>query len=142
MERDLQGAKIERIGEGIKITFDSGILFDGVNRSTLRVPAQVNLQNLAVILNKYQDTEVLIEGHTDSTGPSEYNMDLSMRRAQSVANFLSNVQVSPVRFRIMGYGEDQPVASNETPEGRQTNRRVDIAIFANDKLKKVAKEQG
>jgi len=141
MERDLQGAKIERIGEGIKITFDSGILFD-VNRSTLRVPAQVNLQNLAAILNKYPDTEVLIEGHTDSTGPAEYNMDLSMRRSQSVANFLSNIQVSPVRFRIMGYGEDQPIATNDTPDGRQMNRRVDIAIYANDKLKKVAKNQG
>jgi outer membrane protein OmpA-like peptidoglycan-associated protein len=141
MERDLQGAQIERIGEGIKITFDSGILFD-VNRSSLRVPAQVNLQNLARILNKYPDTEILIEGHTDSTGPSEYNMDLSMRRAQSVANFLGNVQVSPTRFRIMGYGEDQPIASNDTPEGRQANRRVDIAIFANDKLKKVAKAEG
>lgn len=141
MERDLEGAKIERIGEGIKITFDSGILFD-VNRSTLKGPAQVNLQNLAAILNKYPDTEILIEGHTDSTGPAEYNMDLSLRRAQSVANFLSNVQVSPVRFRIMGYGEDQPIATNETPDGRQMNRRVDIAIYANDKLKKVAKEQG
>jgi len=140
MERDLEGAKIERIGEGIKITFDSGILFD-VNRSTLQVPAQVNLQNLAEILNKYPDTEILIEGHTDSTGPAEYNMDLSMRRAQSVANFLTNVQVSPVRFRIMGYGEDQPIASNDTQAGRQANRRVDIAIYANDKLKKVAKAQ-
>ena len=140
MEKDLEGAKIERIGEGIKITFDSGILFD-INRSTLRVPAQVNLQNLAKILNKYPDTEVLIEGHTDSTGPSEHNMDLSLRRAQSVANFMSNLEVSPVRFRIMGYGEDQPVASNDTPDGRQANRRVDIAIFANDKLKKTAQKQ-
>ncbi len=140
IERDLEGATVERIGEGIKITFDSGILFD-INRSTLRVPAQVNLQNLAKILNKYDDTEILIEGHTDATGSSDHNMDLSLRRAQSVANFMSNIEVSPVRFRIMGYGEDQPVADNETASGRQTNRRVDIAIFANDKLKKVAKNQ-
>jgi outer membrane protein OmpA-like peptidoglycan-associated protein len=137
MQQDLQGAKIERIGEGIKITFDSGILFD-VNKSTLRLPAQVNLQNLAGILNKYPDTEVLIEGHTDSTGPEDYNMDLSMRRSQSVANFLAGIQVSAARFHIMGYGEAQPVASNETTDGRQQNRRVDIAVYANDKLKKAA----
>lgn len=140
MERDLEGATIERIGEGIKITFDSGILFD-VNQSTLKVPAQVNLQNLAKILNKYEDTEILIEGHTDSTGPADHNMDLSLRRAQMVSNFMANIQVSPTRFRIMGYGEDQPIASNETSSGRQENRRVDIAIFANDKLKKAAKDQ-
>jgi outer membrane protein OmpA-like peptidoglycan-associated protein len=141
MERDLEGAKIERIGEGIKITFDSGILFD-INGSSLRVPAQVNLQNLAKILNKYEDTEILIEGHTDATGTQDHNMDLSLRRAQSVANYIANLQVSPARFRIMGYGEDQPIASNETTDGRQMNRRVDVAIFANDKLKKMARDQG
>lgn len=141
MERDLEGAKIERIGEGIKITFDSGILFD-VNKATLKPAAQANLQNLAQILNKYEDTDILIEGHTDSTGPAEYNLELSMKRAQSVSNFLAGLQVAPNRFRIMGYGEDQPIASNDTSAGRQQNRRVDIAIFANDKLKKVAKAEG
>ena len=140
IEQDLEGAQVERIGEGIKITFDSGILFD-INSSSLRGAAKTNLQNLAVILNKYQDTEVLIEGHTDSTGTSEHNLDLSLRRAQSVANQLTISQVASNRFRIMGYGEDQPVASNETAEGRQANRRVDIAIFANDKLKGVAKDK-
>jgi outer membrane protein OmpA-like peptidoglycan-associated protein len=114
MERDIEGAKIERIGEGIKITFASGILFD-VGKSAVKPVAQTNLQKLATILNKYDDTEILIEGHTDATGSEDSNMD---------------------------YGETQPIASNETVEGRQQNRRVDIAIFANDKLKKVAKEQG
>jgi outer membrane protein OmpA-like peptidoglycan-associated protein len=140
IEKDLEGARVERIGEGIKITFDSGILFD-INKSALRDPAKANLQKLAVILNKYEDTEVLIEGHTDSTGSSEHNMDLSLRRAQSVANYLGDNQVSPVRFRIMGYGEDQPIADNTTAEGRQLNRRVEIAIFANDKLKKAAMDK-
>jgi len=140
MERDLEGARIERIGEGIKITFDSGILFD-INKSDLRTASRTNLEKLAVILNKYEDTKILIEGHTDSTGPNDHNMDLSLRRAQSVANHLSAQQVSPVRLSIMGYGEDQPIADNETIEGRQLNRRVEIAIFANDKLKKVAQEK-
>jgi len=140
MRRDLEGATIERIGEGIKITFDSGILFD-IDKSAMRPEAMANLKNLAVILNKYEDTEVLIEGHTDATGPDEHNRELSIRRAQSVATTLSGQQVNPTRFTIMGYGEDQPVADNATATGRQQNRRVDIAIFANDKLKGVAKAE-
>jgi len=140
IERDLEGARVERIGEGIKITFDSGILFD-VNKSDLRPEAQTNLTNLAGILNKYSDTNVLIEGHTDSTGPDDYNLDLSKRRAQSVANHLSLQQVIATRFTIMGYGETQPIADNESTEGRQANRRVEIAIMANDKLKKQAEKQ-
>jgi outer membrane protein OmpA-like peptidoglycan-associated protein len=138
IERDLEGATVERIGEGIKITFDSGILFD-VNSAVLRTEAKTNLQNLAGILNKYEDTDVLIEGHTDSTGTADYNLELSLRRAQSVAAQLTTHQVIAIRCRIMGYGEDQPVATNATREGRQANRRVDIAIFANDKLKDAAR---
>ena len=141
MRRDLEGATIERVGEGIKITFNSGILFD-VNKSNLRPEAVTNLQKLAVILNKYEDTRILIEGHTDSTGTEEHNRDLSISRAQSVATTLSSDQVNATRFTIMGYGEAQPVADNGTAEGRQANRRVEIAIFANDKLKSVAKAEG
>jgi len=140
IERDLEGATVERIGEGIKITFDSGILFD-VNRAEVQPPAMDNLSNLAVILNKYDDTLILIEGHTDSTGSQEHNLGLSRSRAQAVANQLTAVQVDATRFTIMGYGEDQPVAENETYEGRQANRRVEIAIMANDDLKKVAEEK-
>jgi outer membrane protein OmpA-like peptidoglycan-associated protein len=140
MRRDLEGAKIERIGEGIKITFDSGILFD-INSSSLRPEAQMNLTELAQILKKYDKTNILIEGHTDATGPEEYNLQLSINRAQSVANHLNAQQVNPTRFNIMGYGETQPIATNETTDGRQMNRRVDIAIFANDKLKSVAEEE-
>ncbi|MFZ5979391.1 MAG: OmpA family protein [Candidatus Zixiibacteriota bacterium] len=140
IERDLEGARVERIGEGIKITFDSGILFD-VNSSSLRQVAKDNLGNLAVILNKYPDTEVLVEGHTDSTGSNDYNLDLSLRRAQSVANYMTGLNVLANRFRIMGYGEDQPIATNDTAEGRQANRRVEIAIFANDKLKDAARKK-
>ena len=140
IERDLEGARVERVGEGIKITFDSGILFD-INSSNLRPEAQQNLQKLAAILNKYPDTDILVEGHTDSTGPSEHNLHLSIRRAQSVANFMSTLQVMATRFRIMGYGEHQPIVSNDTSQGRQANRRVEIAIFANDKLKGIAKSK-
>ncbi len=140
MKRDLEGARIERVGEGIKITFNSGILFD-VNKAELRGEAKTNLEKLAVILNKYPDTKIVVEGHTDSDGSDDYNLNLSRLRAQSVSNFIATSQVDPTRFTIMGYGETQPVAGNDTPEGKQQNRRVEIAIFANDKLKGVAKQQ-
>jgi outer membrane protein OmpA-like peptidoglycan-associated protein len=140
IERDIEGATVERVGEGIKITFDSGIMFD-FDKSLLRVEAQENLADLAVILNKYEDTDILIEGHTDATGTDEYNLQLSERRAESVASQLSVAEVSSGRFTIMGYGEVQPIADNSTGEGRQQNRRVEIAIMANDKLKKAAEDK-
>lgn len=140
IERDLDGATVERVGEGIKITFDSGILF-AVGKSDLQSEARTNLTNLATILNKYPDTAVLIEGHTDATGSDESNLTLSRNRAQSVANFLEAQQVMSTRFTIMGYGESQPIATNDTAEGRQANRRVELAIMANDKLKKVAEQK-
>jgi outer membrane protein OmpA-like peptidoglycan-associated protein len=140
MERDLEGAKIERIGEGIKVTFDSGLLFE-VDKAALNDNSKANLTNLAVILNKYDDTEVLLEGHTDATGTEEHNLELSRARSQSVANFLAGQNVNATRFTIMGYGEMQPVATNETVGGRQENRRVEVAIYANDKLKKAAENK-
>lgn len=140
LEQDIDGAKIERVGEGIKITFDSGILFD-VNKATLKPASMTNLQKLATILNKYPDTNVLVEGHTDNTGSDEYNLELSEKRAKSVSNYLASLKVDPTRFTIMGYGESQPIADNETVEGRTQNRRVDLAIMANEKLKKVAEQK-
>lgn len=140
MRRDLEGAKIERVGEGIKITFDSGILFD-LNSALLRPVAEQNIQDLSRILKKYDDTNILVEGHTDSTGTDSYNQELSERRAKSVSNYAIGVGVDPSRFTTVGYGENQPVASNETAAGRQQNRRVEIAIFANDDLKEAAKEK-
>lgn len=140
MKRDIAGAKVERVGEGIRITFDSGILFD-VNRAELKATSKQNISKLAEILNKYPDTEILLEGHTDATGTEEHNLELSRLRAQAVANFIASLKVDPSRFTIMGYGEGQPVSDNTTETGRATNRRVEIAIMANEKLKKVAKEQ-
>jgi outer membrane protein OmpA-like peptidoglycan-associated protein len=140
IERDLEGARIERVGEGIKITFDSGLLFD-INRADVKPPSRENLVRLAEILNKYPDTLVLIEGHTDITGPYEYNMTLSRNRAHAVAAVLAGQNVDATRFTIMGYGPDQPLFDNDTPEGRAGNRRVDLAIMANDRLKRVAKDQ-
>jgi outer membrane protein OmpA-like peptidoglycan-associated protein len=140
MERDLEGARIERVGEGIKITFPGGILFD-VDRAEVRGEAVDDLTKLARILNKYDDTNVLIEGHTDATGTEQYNMDLSVRRASSVATLLAVQNVSRDRLDAVGYGELRPTASNDTADGRQRNRRVEVAIWANDDLKKAAERQ-
>jgi outer membrane protein OmpA-like peptidoglycan-associated protein len=139
MRKDIKGAKIERIGEGIKITFDSGLMFD-VNKYDLRTASQENLNKLAAILNKYPDTNILVEGHTDSTGTREINMPLSENRAKAVSDFLAKLNVLSSRFTVHGYGPDQPIGDNATVDGRQQNRRVDLAIMANDKLKKIAQE--
>lgn len=141
MRRDLEGAKVERIGEGIKITFDSGLLFD-INKYDLRSESRDNIVKLAAILNKYPDTNILIEGHTDSTGTRKINQPLSENRAKAVSAFLAQQNVLSNRFTVMGYGPDQPIAPNDTVEGRQQNRRVDLAIMANEKLKRIAKDQG
>lgn len=140
MERDLEGARIERIGEGIKITFAGGILFD-VDRAELRPEAQAELVKLGRILNKYEDTNIMVEGHTDATGTEEHNMQLSLRRSESVATFLAVQSVARDRLSAVGYGEIQPIASNDTVDGRQQNRRVEVAIWANDKLKDAARKQ-
>jgi outer membrane protein OmpA-like peptidoglycan-associated protein len=127
IERDIEGAKVERVGEGIKITFSSGILFD-VDKSNLKDPYKGELSQLATILNKYDDTNILLAGHTDATGSDEYNLDLSRRRAGSVANYLAGQNVNRARFTTEGYGKTDPIASNETAEGRSQNRRVEVAI--------------
>ena len=137
MENDIAGAKIERVGEGIKITFDSGILFE-TNSSTLQSQAKTNISKLAVVLNKYPDTNILITGHTDFDGTEQYNLDLSERRAKSVSDYTMGQGVNSSRLSVIGLGELEPVATNETVEGKQLNRRVEIAIFANEDLKKAA----
>jgi len=139
MREDMKDARIERIGEGIKITFDSGILF-AINSSDLQSTARQNIESLAVVLNKYSDTNILVEGDTDNTGTEEYNQKLSERRAQSVADYLKGQGIPGSRISTIGLGELNPVASNDTEYGRSLNRRVEVAIFANDKLKKAAEK--
>jgi outer membrane protein OmpA-like peptidoglycan-associated protein len=139
IRRDISNAKVERVGEGIKITFNSGILFD-VGASNLRPAAQANTSQLAKILIKYKDTNILIEGHTDSTGSEKMNIALSEDRASSVSRRLKSQGVVGGRITTVGYGENQPIANNGSVAGRQENRRVEVAIFANEKLKRAAKE--
>ena len=139
LRKDLEGAEIERVGEGIKITFREGIQFP-VNSSTLSEASKTNLTDLAETLKKYDDTNVLIEGHTDITGTREHNMGLSEDRAESVAEYLEGLGVASKRITTEGYGPDQPVGDNKSDYGRQQNRRVEVAIFANEKLKRKAEK--
>lgn len=140
MQRDLEGAKIERVGEGIKITWASGILFD-VNSSDLRPVAKSNLTDLARILNKYPGSNIQVDGHTDSTGTADWNMDLSKRRAESVGMYLGQQGVEFARLKMVAWGETMPAETANTTEGLQANRRVEVGIFANDELKKAAEKQ-
>lgn len=139
LEEDLEGAEVERVGEGIKITFDSGILF-GFDDSKVSPEAESNIVEMAEILKKYSDTEILIEGHTDNIGTANYNMKLSEARAEAVALKLTALEVPSSRVDIEAHGEELPVADNDTPEGRQQNRRVEIAIMANEQLKEAAED--
>ena len=139
LQRDMQNAKVERVGEGIKITFDSGILFD-TNSATLRAASQTEIQKMAAVLQKYPDTNVLVEGHTDNTGSDAINNPLSQRRAQAVADYTTAQGVDASRVTTQGYGASQPIADNTTEAGRQANRRVEIAIYANEKMKKAAEK--
>lgn len=139
MEEDLEGAKVERVGEGIKVTFDSGILFE-INSFELSEASKTEIGKLAEILNKYEDTNIMFAGYTDDTGREEYNLELSEKRAKAVAEYAAFTGVDATRMTITGYGEADPIADNSTEAGRTENRRVEVAIWANDKLKKAAEK--
>lgn len=138
LQEDLEGAEVERVGEGILITFDSGLLFD-VDSYQLRPATKDDLREMAQTLKKYEDTNIIVEGHTDATGSEEYNMTLSRNRAGTVQKYLIDQGVRPGRLSAIGYGETKPVATNETSAGRQENRRVEVAIYANEEMKEAAK---
>ena len=135
LEDELPGATVERVGEGIQVTFDSGILFD-FDSFVLRPEARVNLTNLAASLNRYADSEVLIVGHTDSRGDDAYNQRLSENRSGAAKSYLTQQGVDATRIRAVGMGETEPVATNDTDAGRQENRRVEVAIFASEEYRK------
>ena len=127
--RELDGVTIQRVEEGIAVSFDSGILFD-FDSSDLRSEARENLRKLAQIMSEDDNTNLMIVGHTDSVGDENYNMGLSERRARSAANYMIIQGLDRSRVSIEGRGEYEPIDTNETDEGRQQNRRVEVAIFA------------
>jgi len=139
LEQDIPGATVRRVGEGIEVTFASGLLFD-FNSDQIRGDARRNLDVLANSLDKYPDTDLLIVGHTDAIGSDDYNMGLSIRRAESAAGYLES-RGTRTHIDTTGRGEREPVASNDTDEGRQQNRRVEVAIYASEALRDQAKRE-
>lgn len=135
LQDKLPNARVERIGEGIHITFDSGILFD-VNAANLRPTAEGNLNDLVASLEDYEGTEVLVVGHTDATGEAAYNQGLSERRAAAARNYLIGAGLESGRVQAVGRGEMEPIADNDSEAGRQANRRVEIAIFASEEMQR------
>lgn len=130
LARELEGAQVSRVGEGIAVTFDSGILFS-FDSAQLTADAQSNLRKLADSLKTEALTNVMIVGHTDSDGSDSYNQQLSERRGRSAEDYLASLDVASSRLASRGRGESEPITSNATDDGRRQNRRVEVAIYAN-----------
>ena len=138
LQQNIPGAKVQRVGEGIAVMFDSGLLFD-VNSDVIKGDARTNLDALAASLAKYPKSDLMIVGHTDATGTDSYNMALSKRRASSASSYLRGHGVDR-GIKALGRGETEPIASNDTDAGRQQNRRVEVAIYASSKLRAEAEK--
>ena len=139
---EIEEAKVESInnGEGLKVTFESGILFE-TNSSTLNTSSQGALTKFGQSLLNNPETKIVVSGHTDNTGSDAINQPLSENRALSVARFLQSKGVAGSRMTTVGNGSNQPVAVNTTENGRAQNRRVEVYIVPNEKMVKEAKEQ-
>jgi outer membrane protein OmpA-like peptidoglycan-associated protein len=140
IKKEVPGAKVERVGEGIVVEFNNKILF-GFDRSDLGDAAKTNLKQLVTILNKYPDTNIEIQGHTDDTGTESYNQTLSEKRAAAVSAYLKGLKVASSRIITKGYGETAPKYANDNEENRSLNRRVDFLITANEKMIEEAKKE-
>lgn len=143
IEEEIPGAEVERIDDGIVITFDenSGVYFD-TNMHDLKTESIQTLDKLSKVLQEYPDTDVLVVGHTDATGPRTFNMTLSEQRAKSVTHYFTNTKgISKARFTTEWFGPDNPVADNGTVEGRAKNRRVNVVIVPNKKMQEDAKRE-
>jgi len=142
IEQEIPGAEVERVGEGINVTFDesSGVYFD-TEKYNINAKSQTTLNKLADIFKEYPQSNVLVEGHTDNTGSDSYNLTLSKNRAQAVTGYLVDNGIDRGRFTTKWYGESQPKYDNTTADGRSKNRRVELAIVANEELKEQAKQE-
>jgi outer membrane protein OmpA-like peptidoglycan-associated protein len=140
LKQNIPGAVVERVGEGIQVTFESGLLFD-FDSDRVRPEAAANLRNLAASLDKYPNSDLLIVGHTDSVGTDAYNLSLSDRRSRATASYLAAQGVAASRLRTAGRGEAEPVVANDTEANRSKNRRVEVAIFASQAYRNSLRQQ-
>ena len=141
IDNALPGADVVRVGEGIKLVLNENAVRFDTNKSTLTATAKTNLDKLISVFKEYADTNIMIYGYTDSTGSAEYNLKLSQERATSVKNYLVSKGLASTRFSTSGMGIADPIATNDTPEGRSQNRRVEFAITANEKMIQEAKSE-
>ena len=140
IKNEVPGAKVERVGEGIVVEFSSAVLF-GFDQAALTSKSESTLDDLIKVLNKYSDTNLEIQGHTDNKGTDEYNQGLSEKRAAAVAVYLKAHGIASGRVRTIGFGKNSPKYSNDTETGRAQNRRVEFLITANEKMKNDAKKE-
>lgn len=143
IENEIPGIEVERVDDAIVVTFEdgSGVYFD-TNKYNINTASQETLNKISGIFQEYGDTNILVIGHTDSTGDDAYNMTLSKNRANSVSNYLANNKgISRSRLNTNWFGETKPIYDNSTTTGRAKNRRVNIVIVPNDKMKEDAKRE-
>lgn len=142
IEEEIPGAEVTRVGEGIDIIFDetSGVYFD-TNKSDINAKSKENLNKLIGIFKEYPDTNIIVDGHTDSSGDDAYNLELSKKRAYAVTNYLISQGISKTRLTTYYHGETLPKYDNSTAEGRAKNRRVEFGVMANDKMIEDAKQK-
>lgn len=141
IEEEIPGAEVTRVGEGIDVVFDetSGVYFD-TNKHDINAKSKENLHKLVSIFKEYPDTNIIIEGHTDSSGNDAYNLELSKKRANAVTDYIVSDGISRSRITTYFHGETLPKYDNATAEGRAKNRRVEFGIVANEKMIEKAKE--
>jgi outer membrane protein OmpA-like peptidoglycan-associated protein len=132
---ELPGAVVTRVGEGIAVTFPEGLLF-AYDSDAITPGAGDNLKKFAASLSKYPRTKSMIVGHTDARGSTDYNLGLSERRARRAADFISAQGVDRDRLGTTGRGATEPLVNNETDAGRQQNRRIEIAIVADEAFRR------
>ncbi len=142
IEEEIPGAKVERIDDAIVVTFDenSGVYF-ATEQYNINTASQTTLNKLSSVFLEYPNTDIIVVGHTDSSGSEAYNMTLSKNRAYAVTNYLINKGSSSGRFTTNWFGETQPKYDNSTVDGRAKNRRVNVAILPNQKMVDDAKTQ-
>jgi outer membrane protein OmpA-like peptidoglycan-associated protein len=148
IKTEIPGAKVERVAEGISVTFDennpdgtkSGVYF-ATNKFNITPNSQLAIDKLVKIFKEYPETNILIEGHTDDVGADIANMTLSQKRANAVGDALKAAGLNLSRLTVKWYGESQPKVDNATTEGKASNRRVEFSITANEKMKDDAKAE-
>jgi outer membrane protein OmpA-like peptidoglycan-associated protein len=141
IDQALPGADVERVGEGIRLVLNENAVRFATGKATLTSTAKSNLDKLVPVFKEYADTNIQLYGYTDSTGSPEFNLTLSQKRAEAVKNYLASNGLASSRFKITGLGIADPIATNETADGRTQNRRVEFAIMANDKMVQDAKKE-